>query len=376
MRCAVNGAGAATCVCVCVCVCVLRLSRARACRYVGGGGGRGGERDVPLRAAGFLATATSGFESKGGRDLTRLLQEHLEKVEAAGKGEAEGERKVEVEGEGERKAEGEAAGGAGGVSAALAAELAELREGKGEGAQRFRYQRISNGVLWVPMPSEGGAGDAGAGDGEGAEGEKQEGASAAAVGESLVAALEASRSSVSRFLLRFFPISTTCYASKDEIIKAAAPLVAEALPEGDGEGVPYAVVFEARSNGAVRKQRMDIIDELAKSVPARHKVNLDNPDVAIVCQVIKGTALLGVCRRFKAREKYNLQSLGTPPDLLEEQRELQRKEHKEHLAAKAAALASANETGAAAEGDSGANEAEGDKGADDAKAEEPKKEDD
>jgi tRNA acetyltransferase TAN1 len=54
---------------------------------------------------------------------------------------------------------------------------------------------------------------------------------------------------------------------------------------------------------------MKIINAVAKSVPAPHKVDLNNPDKNIVVQIAKTVCLLGVVEKYKELAKYNLRQL-------------------------------------------------------------------
>lgn len=47
----------------------------------------------------------------------------------------------------------------------------------------------------------------------------------------------------------------------------------------------FAVLYEARANTGINK--MKIIDTVAKSVPSPHKVDLSNPEINIVVQIVK-----------------------------------------------------------------------------------------
>lgn len=47
----------------------------------------------------------------------------------------------------------------------------------------------------------------------------------------------------------------------------------------------FAVLYEARANTGI--ERTKIINAVAKSVPPPHKVDLSNPDLNIVVQVVK-----------------------------------------------------------------------------------------
>ena len=47
----------------------------------------------------------------------------------------------------------------------------------------------------------------------------------------------------------------------------------------------FAVLYGARANTGI--DRMKIIDAVAKSIPKPHKVDLRNPDKAIVVEIVK-----------------------------------------------------------------------------------------
>lgn len=47
----------------------------------------------------------------------------------------------------------------------------------------------------------------------------------------------------------------------------------------------FAVLYEARANTGI--DRMKIINAVAKSVPPPHKVDLSNPDINIIVQIVK-----------------------------------------------------------------------------------------
>ena len=46
--------------------------------------------------------------------------------------------------------------------------------------------------------------------------------------------VQASRERKSRFCMRFMPVETTCFASKEELAKTSAPLIKKHFPTGEG----------------------------------------------------------------------------------------------------------------------------------------------
>ncbi|XP_057482926.1 uncharacterized protein LOC130769710 isoform X1 [Actinidia eriantha] len=115
------------------------------------------------------------------------------------------------------------------------------------------------------------------------------------------------RKHTSRFMLRVLPVEVTCYASEEEITRAVKPLISRYFPVETQTAHTFAVLYEARANTGI--DRMKIINAVAKSVPAPHKVDLNNPDKNIVVQIVKTVCLMGVVEKYKELSKYNLRQL-------------------------------------------------------------------
>ncbi|KAJ9699216.1 hypothetical protein PVL29_008024 [Vitis rotundifolia] len=118
------------------------------------------------------------------------------------------------------------------------------------------------------------------------------------------------RKHMSRFILRVLPVEATCYASEEEISIAIKPLVEQYFPVETQNPKKFAVLYEARSNTGI--DRMKIINSVAKSVPGPHKVDLSNPDMTIVVQIVKTVCLIGFLEKYKELAKYNLRQLTSP----------------------------------------------------------------
>ncbi|KAG2334223.1 hypothetical protein Bca52824_005403 [Brassica carinata] len=102
-----------------------------------------------------------------------------------------------------------------------------------------------------------------------------------------------------RFILRLVPVEVSCYPSEEEISRAIKPLVEQYFP--------FAVLYGSRANTGV--DRMKIINTVAKSIPAPHKVDLSNPEMSIVVEIVKTVCLIGVVEKYKELAKYNLRQL-------------------------------------------------------------------
>ncbi|MBA0673177.1 hypothetical protein Goklo_029010 [Gossypium klotzschianum] len=118
------------------------------------------------------------------------------------------------------------------------------------------------------------------------------------------------RKHMSRFILRVLPVEVACYSSEEEITRAMKPLIEQYFPVETQNPRKFAVLYEARANSGI--DRMKIINSVAKSVPAPHKVDLSNPDMTIVVEIVKTICLIGVVEKYKELAKYNLRQLTSP----------------------------------------------------------------
>ncbi|KFK25514.1 hypothetical protein AALP_AA8G124600 [Arabis alpina] len=117
----------------------------------------------------------------------------------------------------------------------------------------------------------------------------------------------ATKKHMSRFILRLVPIEASCYPSEEEISRAIKPLVEQYFPIETDNPQKFAVLYSARANTGL--DRMKIINTVAKSIPAPHKVDLSNPEMSIVVEIVKTVCLIGVVEKYKELAKYNLKQL-------------------------------------------------------------------
>nr|AFK47089.1 unknown [Medicago truncatula] len=166
-------------------------------------------------------------------------------------------------------------------------ELVELRD---KSKKRFaKLESGCNGVVFIQMRKK--------------DGDK----SPNKIVNRIVTSAASTRKHMSRFILRILPIEVSCYASKEEISKAIQPLVEQYFPVETQNPQKFAVMYEARANTGV--DRMEIIDAVAKSIPAPHKVDLSNPDRTIIVEIARTVCLIGVVEKYKELSKYNIRQL-------------------------------------------------------------------
>ena len=100
------------------------------------------------------------------------------------------------------------------------------------------------------------------------------------------------------------PVESVCFASVDDIVKSATPLVAAAFSLS--QTLKFAVQLELRSCDRHKLERKALVDALAALVPAPHAVDLNNPDRVVMVQVVKNAAALAILSDYYSLCKYNL----------------------------------------------------------------------
>jgi len=245
---------------------------------------------IPYGTQGVIITCDGGKERGSARDAVRNLTERFEVF-------------LERDGKSTKKSSAGGKGSDEGADAgdALRAELEGLREDNKD--PLFKEHNVDLRACTFVAASK-------------------EVTSHYTVAELVKAELERAKESgktFARHTLRMVPVETTCYAGVDEIAQAAAPLIEKYF--GDEKERTFAICFDRRANSSVR--RADVIEAIAKQVkqpPA--KVNLNNPDLTIMVEVIKGVACLSVLSGYESLCKYNVRFVA----MTEEERNEAKKE--------------------------------------------------
>ena len=114
-----------------------------------------------------------------------------------------------------------------------------------------------------------------------------------------------------RFTQRLLPVSHTCYASLDDIKKTALAMTKDQFHNKTPK--TFGIFFKSRNNSSI--SRDDVIKAVAGVVTDNetfaefNKVHLDNPEYAIIINIVKTVAMLGVVKDFKLLCKYNIDEL-------------------------------------------------------------------
>ncbi|XP_033117807.1 THUMP domain-containing protein 1-like [Anneissia japonica] len=116
----------------------------------------------------------------------------------------------------------------------------------------------------------------------------------------------------SRTILRLLPITGTCKTYEDKMEKLAEEVVA---PHFEFSCKTYMYVVKIRSNNAVsRGSIIKILDTvIRRNEDLNHQVNMDDPDLVILIEVIRNICCFSVIKDYKKFKKYNLHSIVEEP---------------------------------------------------------------
>eukprot|EP00898_Chlorokybus_atmophyticus_P005835 jgi/Chlat1/6252/Chrsp44S05855 len=242
---------------------------------------RGPKSDgIPLGVRGFLLSADQHKENVAARDAINFLTEYWEK-----------DPRISSQGDG--KAEPAAPSGRT-VDSLLEAEIDDLKDHKQE---LFEKESTGcNSMVFIIMAPE----------------SERPGPGPCELTRQMLRDVAKTKKSRSKHCIRILPVDDTCYAGLVEIEKAVKPMLQAAFPTGEGvTPLKFSVVCDVRNNSGLK--RMDVIDVVAKLVPAPHKVDLENPERCILVQVVKTTCALSILEEYKELAKYNMRVLAEPP---------------------------------------------------------------
>ncbi|XP_063694760.1 THUMP domain-containing protein 1-like [Bolinopsis microptera] len=114
-----------------------------------------------------------------------------------------------------------------------------------------------------------------------------------------------------RFTQRVLPVSHTCYASIEDIKKTALLMVKDQLHTKTPK--TFGIYFKSRNNSSI--SRDEVIQNVATvatddlTFAEFNKVHLDNPEYAIIINIVKTAVFMAVVKDFKLLSKYNIDEL-------------------------------------------------------------------
>uniref|UniRef100_A0A914XAM7 THUMP domain-containing protein n=1 Tax=Plectus sambesii TaxID=2011161 RepID=A0A914XAM7_9BILA len=123
----------------------------------------------------------------------------------------------------------------------------------------------------------------------------------------LVKEVQEDGESVCRFLMRILPVEVTCKFYLDDVSKAAAQLISKHFANVDPPP-SYAVMYKSRNQDKLsRKDAIDIVTEAVRGVSPLSKVNLADPDKAVIIEATRTIVCMSVVTDFAKLRKYSLQ---------------------------------------------------------------------
>ncbi|KAH9929986.1 uncharacterized protein B0H18DRAFT_1209503 [Fomitopsis serialis] len=112
---------------------------------------------------------------------------------------------------------------------------------------------------------------------------------------------------LSRYTQRLTPVSGTCVANLSEVQSLCKRIVVPFF-EDDPEKI-YRYKIELRMRNHNTMSRSTLIEGLAKCIPERHQVNLDNAEAFILVEVFKSICGLSVVKDYYSLHKFNVMEI-------------------------------------------------------------------
>ncbi|XP_030002888.1 THUMP domain-containing protein 1 [Sphaeramia orbicularis] len=144
--------------------------------------------------------------------------------------------------------------------------------------------------------------------------------------------LHTTKKKKSRVILRMLPVTGTCKAFQDDMVKYLTTFL-EPWFKAPNCGT-YQIAFKARNSSHIKRD--DIIKAVASLVGKlnpKNKVDLTNPELTIIVEVIKAVCCLSVVKDYTLYRKYNVQEVvkedTAKPEVTKEKTDLNTAEQKE-----------------------------------------------
>ncbi|KAM9819283.1 THUMP domain-containing protein 1 [Syngnathus typhle] len=173
------------------------------------------------------------------------------------------------------------------VEDALKKEVAQLRAGGGRQERRFQaLDSGANNVIFIRTRN--------------LESDK--------LVHHILSDLHATKKKKTRVILRMLPVTGTCKAFPEDMMRYMSTFLEPWFKKPNH--ATYQIAFKARNNS--HNKREDVIKAIAGLVGKlnpKNKVNLTQPDLTIILEVIKSVCCVSVVREYTRYRKYNLQEV-------------------------------------------------------------------
>ncbi|GAB5356241.1 hypothetical protein AAMO2058_000274000 [Amorphochlora amoebiformis] len=119
-----------------------------------------------------------------------------------------------------------------------------------------------------------------------------------------------------RFTHKILPMSHTCLSSMENLKKIAREAIdqffapeKETAKKAETKNSTFAVMYKTRGSKNQKMDRMDVINAVVDCMPEGFSVNLDNPDVSVLVQVIGRLTGVAVVAGFNSLSGFNIRTL-------------------------------------------------------------------
>ncbi|EPS96098.1 hypothetical protein FOMPIDRAFT_62568 [Fomitopsis schrenkii] len=110
-----------------------------------------------------------------------------------------------------------------------------------------------------------------------------------------------------RFTQRLTPVSATCVANLPEVISVCKRVIVPFFEEDPEKVYRYKIELRMRNHNTI--SRSALIDGLAKAIPERHIVDLNNAEVFILVEVFKSICGMSVVKEYHRLHKFNVMEI-------------------------------------------------------------------
>ncbi|KAI9289602.1 hypothetical protein BC943DRAFT_314751 [Umbelopsis sp. AD052] len=114
-----------------------------------------------------------------------------------------------------------------------------------------------------------------------------------------------------RFVSRLLPITKTCNSNIPEIVRMAEEVFKPYFhtPGEDGKIEPKKFAIVCRIRNCEKMDRQELTKSLAGVVGQDHTVDLGNPDLVIIVEIIQTIGMISVVKDYYDFKKYNIESI-------------------------------------------------------------------
>ncbi|KAI8922288.1 hypothetical protein DFJ77DRAFT_18150 [Powellomyces hirtus] len=124
----------------------------------------------------------------------------------------------------------------------------------------------------------------------------------------LLSDLDQSKQKMTRYTQRLHPVQSTCRPYVEDIKVMAKKLLAPHFhAEGGTKGIKWAIESRIKWNDNITRE--EVIEAIADVVGTDHVVNLKQPELTIVVDILKNVCGMSVVRDYPEFKKYNLEKI-------------------------------------------------------------------